>query len=127
MQEANRNALMASGASLGGALTGSAALSLMAAYGTASTGTAIATLSGAAATNASLAAFGGGAVAAGGGGMALGAAALGGIVTLGAVGAGYLIYKGFELYDKTQEVDRVKQLLDYYTYDSNWQNVYYFK
>ncbi len=127
MQEANRNALMASGASLGGALTGSAALSLMAAYGTASTGTAIATLSGAAATNASLAAFGGGAVAAGGGGMALGAAALGGIVTLGAIGAGYLIYKGFELYDKTQEVDRVKQLLDYYTYDSNWQKVYYFK
>ena len=127
MQEANRNTLVATGASLGGALAGSSALSLMAAYGTASTGTAIATLSGAAATNASLAAFGGGAVAAGGGGMALGAAAIGGIVTLGAIGAGYLIYKGFELYDEYQENNRVIQLLDYYTGDANWKNVYYFK
>ena len=84
-------------------------------------------MSGAAATNASLAAFGGGAVAAGGGGMALGAAAIGGIVTLGAIGAGYLIYKGFELYDEYQENNRVIQLLDYYTGDANWKNVYYFK
>lgn len=47
------------------------------ALGTASTGTAIASLSGAAATNAALAALGGGAIAAGGGGMALGTAVLG--------------------------------------------------
>ncbi len=47
------------------------------AVGTASTGTAISTLSGAAATNATLAALGGGSLAAGGGGMALGAAVLG--------------------------------------------------
>lgn len=127
MQEANRNALLAGGASLGGTLACSTALSLMAAYGTASTGTAIATLSGAAATNATLAAFGGGAVAAGGGGMALGTAAIGGIFTLGAIGAGYLIYKGFELYDEVQENARVNQLLDYYTDDENWQKVYYFK
>ncbi|MCC8164537.1 MAG: hypothetical protein LIO86_15565 [Lachnospiraceae bacterium] len=52
------------------------------ALGTASTGTAIASLSGAAATNATLAALGGGALAAGGGGMALGTAVLGG-ATLG--------------------------------------------
>jgi len=50
------------------------------ALGTASTGTAIATLSGAAATNATLAWLGGGAIAAGGGGMALGSVILGGIV-----------------------------------------------
>lgn len=50
--------------------------------GTASTGTAISTLSGAAATNATLAALGGGSLAAGGGGMALGSAILGG-TTLG--------------------------------------------
>ncbi len=52
------------------------------ALGTASTGTAIASLSGVAATNATLAALGGGSIAAGGGGMALGTAVLGG-ATLG--------------------------------------------
>ncbi len=52
------------------------------ALGTASTGTAIASLSGAAATNATLAALGGGSLAAGGGGVALGTAVLGG-ATLG--------------------------------------------
>lgn len=52
------------------------------ALGTASTGTAIASLSGAAATNATLAALGGGSIAAGGGGVALGTAVLGG-ATLG--------------------------------------------
>lgn len=45
--------------------------------GTASTGTAIASLSGVAATNATLAALGGGALAAGGGGIALGTTILG--------------------------------------------------
>lgn len=52
------------------------------ALGTASTGTAISTLSGVAATNATLAALGGGSIAAGGGGMALGSMVLGG-ATLG--------------------------------------------
>ncbi len=52
------------------------------ALGTASTGTAIASLSGVAATNATLAALGGGSIAAGGGGIALGTAVLGG-ATLG--------------------------------------------
>jgi len=47
---------------------------------TASTGTAISTLSGAAATNATLAWLGGGTIAAGGGGVALGTMVLGGIV-----------------------------------------------
>lgn len=47
------------------------------ALGTASTGTAISSLSGAAAVNATLATLGGGALAAGGGGMALGSTVLG--------------------------------------------------
>lgn len=47
---------------------------------TASTGTSIATLSGVAASKATLAWLGGGAISAGGGGMALGAAVLGGVV-----------------------------------------------
>lgn len=59
------------------ASTGS--LAFMAQFGIASTGTAISSLSGAAATNATLAALGGGSLAAGGGGMALGNAVLGGI------------------------------------------------
>ena len=57
------------------------------ALGTASTGTAISTLSGAAATNATLAALGGGSLAAGGGGMALGSIVLGGA----SLGVGLLI------------------------------------
>ncbi len=50
-------------------------------FATASTGTAISTLSGVAATNATLAWFGGGSLAAGGLGMAGGVAVLGGLVT----------------------------------------------
>ncbi len=57
------------------------------ALGTASTGTAIASLSGAAATNATLAALGGGAVAYGGGGIALGTTMLG----VSTAGVGILI------------------------------------
>lgn len=61
------------------------AWALVSSLGTASTGTAIGTLSGAAATNATLAWFGGGALAAGGGGMAAGTAILGGIVVIPAL------------------------------------------
>lgn len=50
------------------------------ALGTASTGTAIGSLSGAAATNATLAWLGGGSLASGGGGIALGTQVLGGVV-----------------------------------------------
>ena len=63
--------------SLAGGLTSGA---MAGALATASTGTAIATLSGAAATNATLAFFGGGSLAAGGLGMAGGTAVLGGLV-----------------------------------------------
>ena len=80
--------------------------------GTASTGTAIATLSGAAATNATLAALGGGAMAAGGGGIALGTTILGG-ATLG-VGllVGGIIFNatGCKLSEKADEAwDQMKK------------------
>lgn len=76
------------GSIAGGAAAGTAGGALVAfgAYGAAqalacaSTGTAIASLSGAAATNATLAFFGGGSLAAGGLGMAGGTAVLGGLV-----------------------------------------------
>ncbi|WP_030746725.1 hypothetical protein [Streptomyces griseus] len=63
-------------------------------FAAASTGTAISSLSGAAMTNATLAALGGGSVAAGGGGMAVGAAALN-FVTVGpAILVGGLVVAG---------------------------------
>jgi hypothetical protein len=68
------------GGALGGALTAFGAYSAATMFAAASTGTAIATLSGAAATNATLAFFGGGALAVGGLGMAGGMAVLGGLV-----------------------------------------------
>lgn len=69
----------ASGAALG-AVTAFGAYGGAMAFGAASTGTAIATLSGAAATNATLAFLGGGSLAVGGLGIAGGTAVLGGLV-----------------------------------------------
>lgn len=78
------------GAALGGGLAAGAlgaigAYGLVGTVGAASTGTAIGTLSGAAATNAALAWFGGGSLAVGGAGIAGGTAVLGGIVAAPAV------------------------------------------
>ena len=70
---------IASGA-MAGAIMAFGAYGAAGALATASTGTAIASLSGAAATNATLAFFGGGSLAAGGLGMAGGTAILGGLV-----------------------------------------------
>ena len=61
----------------GGFAAAGATTAAVMALGTASTGVPIAALSGAAATNATLAALGGGAIAAGGGGIALGTTVLG--------------------------------------------------
>ena len=81
-----------------GALAGYAAYGSVALLGTASTGTAIGSLSGAAATNATLAWLGGGAVAAGGGGVAVGTAVLGGIVA-----APVLLVGGLWMMSKAEE------------------------
>ncbi len=72
---------MAVGTVAGAALTGvpAATTAIVGSLCAASTGTAISTLSGAAATNATLAWLGGGAISAGGGGMAAGATVLTGI------------------------------------------------
>ncbi|MGE9932824.1 hypothetical protein ACQRAR_09100 [Anaerovoracaceae bacterium SGI.174] len=64
----------------GGALAGFGAYSAAQALAVASTGTTISSLSGAAATNATLAFFSGGSIAAGGGGIAAGTVILGGLV-----------------------------------------------
>ncbi len=64
-----------------GVATAASAYGLVGLLASASTGTAISTLSGAAATNATLAWLGGGTLAAGGGGIAAGTLVLGGLVT----------------------------------------------
>lgn len=93
---------------VGGFAAAGATTSAVMALGTASTGTAIASLSGVAATNATLAALGGGTIAAGGGGMALGSAVLGG-ATLGVgllVGGILFNVTGSKLSDKADEAYR---------------------
>lgn len=92
------------GAASGFAAAGATTAAVMA-LGTASTGTAIASLSGVAATNATLALLGGGTLAAGGGGMAAGTAALS-AATLGVgllVGGIIFSFTGGKLSDKADE------------------------
>jgi len=99
--------LGASAGSLGaGALAGLAAYGGTMAVGTASTGAAIAGLSGVAATNATLAALGGGSLAAGGLGMAGGTVVLGGLVAAPAlvIGGIFLAIKGNSSLEKAHEV-----------------------
>ena len=89
----------------GGFAAAGATTSAVMALGTASTGTAIASLSGAAATNATLAALGGGAIAAGGGGIVLGTTILN-AATLGVgllVGGVIFSVTGSKLSDKAEE------------------------
>lgn len=76
---------------------------LVMALGSASTGASIAGLSGVAATNATLAWFGGGALAAGGAGMAGGAAVLGGLFAIPLV---YFAAKG--THKKARELEEAK-------------------
>lgn len=91
-----------------GALSGIAAYGGTMAIGTASTGTAIAGLSGAAATNATLAALGGGSLASGGLGMAGGTAVLGGLVAAPALAVGgiFIAFKGNSSIEKALEIQR---------------------
>lgn len=88
----------------GFAASGATSAAVMA-LGTASTGTAISALSGAAATKATLAALGGGSLAAGGGGIALGTTILG-AATLGVgllVGGVIFSFTGSNLSNKADE------------------------
>lgn len=89
----------------GGFAAAGATTAAVMAFGTASTGTAISTLSGVAATNATLAAIGGGSIAAGGGGVAAGTAILG-ATTLGVgllVGGVIFNFTGGHLSNKADE------------------------
>ncbi|MDP1589852.1 MAG: hypothetical protein Q8M07_19025, partial [Prosthecobacter sp.] len=96
----------------GGALAYAGTLSLVAAYGTAGTGVAISSLSGAAATNAGLALLGGGTAASGGGGMAAGTAVMGTGVGVVVVGVTVAVMYGFHLYDESQDNKRISLTLE---------------
>ncbi|MEH6756458.1 MAG: hypothetical protein V7676_02975 [Parasphingorhabdus sp.] len=90
-----------------GAAVAAGSWSLVALVGSASTGTAISTLSGVAATNATLAWFGGGALAAGGAGMAGGTLVLGG-VTLAPVIAVAAWHSRSKTKEVNQETDKIR-------------------
>jgi hypothetical protein len=75
-------AISATKGAVAGVSTALGTWALVGTFGFASTGTAIGTLSGAAASNAILAWLGGGSIAAGGGGMAVGGVVLGGLVAI---------------------------------------------
>lgn len=101
-KDANRDFTAGSAGIAGGAIAGTTTISLVAAFGTCSTGTAISSLSGAAATNATLAWLGGGATSAGGGGVAAGSIVLGGIVVVAAIAVTCAVTWAFVVYDKKE-------------------------
>jgi hypothetical protein len=95
-----------------GAVASGGTVALISAFGTASTGTAISSLGGAAATNATLAWLGGGSVAAGGGGVAAGSTLLltgvGAVVVLASV----TTMVAFNYYDEKQEQERIRLTIE---------------
>ncbi|EHP50527.1 hypothetical protein P6O24_08540 [Clostridium perfringens] len=119
----------------GGFAAAGATTSAVMALGAASTGTAISSLSGAAAVNATLAALGGGSLAAGGGGIALGSAILGG-ATLGiSLLVGGIIFNitGSSLSNKAEEAwsqmeenqEKIKKICSYMNELRNISNKFY--
>lgn len=112
LETANRMAF-ASGVGIGlGIAAGWGTVAAISAWGTASTGTAIASLSGAAATNASLALLGGGSLAAGGGGVALGSLILTGGIAIIAIAGTSAVMAVIILVDKKQEFARITRLCE---------------
>jgi hypothetical protein len=106
LRTANVQAAAGAAGALAGAGATAGTLGLVMTFGSASTGTAISTLSGAAATNSALAWLGGGSVAAGGGGMAMGAM----VLTGGAVAVALAVSVGVNLaFSKLEE--REQQML----------------
>lgn len=104
-KKANTGVILLQGSALGG-LAAVGSWTLVSLLGTASTGTAIASLSGIAAHNAILAWFGGGALAAGGGGMAAGTLTLGVIVAVPIV-----IFSAYKTHSKANEIEEQTEAL----------------
>ena len=94
---------------MAGAGAAPAALWLVTTFGTASTGTAISTLSGAAATNAALAVLGGGTIATGGGGMAAGTAFLATLGPIVGIGLGIIAVPTFMHLTANKKIKEIKE------------------
>lgn len=103
--EINSGLILLQGSTIGG-LAALGSWTLVSMFGTASTGTAISTLSGAAASKATLAWFGGGALAAGGGGIAAGTMAL-----IDITGISMLLYCSYKSHSKAGEIEKQTELL----------------
>ena len=109
LETANKDMLATSVGVATATVAGWGAMATISAFATASTGTAISALSGAAATNACLAWIGGGSLAAGGGGAALGGVIFSGgtlLVAIAATSAVYFIYDELDKEARWKAVDR---------------------
>lgn len=118
LKTANRQMMIGTASTSAGAAFTCGAMWVATTWGTAGTGTAISSLSGAAASNAAMAWLGGGTVASGGGGMAAGAAVLTGgavVVIAGVAAAGYY---GFKMYDQHEDTVRICSELTCYQNDA---------
>ena len=104
--DAARSAAAGTAGSIAGMTAGAGLLAFASAYGTAGTGAAISTLSGAAANSAALAWLGGGSLAAGGGGMAIGSVVVTGGAAIVMVATTAVIYWGYSMYDDSESNQR---------------------
>lgn len=95
----------------GGTAAASGTMALVSSYAVAGTGTEISSLSGAAATNASLAWLGGGPIASGGGGVAAGTVALASVVTVTVIAVSAATMYCFHLYEQKEENKMLNLLL----------------
>lgn len=111
LQGANRQFAAGAVGGLAGSAASAGVMWAVMSYGTASTGTAIASLSGAAATNAALASLGGGTLASGGLGVAGGATVLTGGAALVVIGVASGVMYLYHLGDEKTETKRVAHLI----------------
>ena len=109
--DAGRQAVVSGACIVAGSLTAAGMIWFAGTVGTASTGIAIASLSGAAYTSAATAYWGGGAIAAGGGGMAVGSAIISGGVVIAVVVVAYSVHKLWDMADPSQR-DALNMLAD---------------
>lgn len=113
LETANKDMLATSVGVATATVAGWGAMATISAFASASTGTAISTLSGAAATNACLAWIGGGSVAAGGGGAALGGVIFSGGTLLVAIAATSAVYFIYDEYNKEAQWKAVDRHIDF--------------
>lgn len=109
---ANRMAMAGGASAFAASMFGVGVFSLVATFGTASTGVAISSLGGAAATSATLAWLGGGSLAAGGFGVLGGSIVMTGGVALVAIGVGSAVYAGFRYFDEKQDLERIRLTIE---------------